>query len=136
MLRTLTSLSAVIDIESKVTQFEVLAGRAAMIGLAVAAFVELITQDGLFHHVSASSINSAGVLGLTVVSLAAVLASTSPSTDGMSLREAVVTSLTASSRSAGSVTQAPSVDKAVDKLFDTVIADNMTYLTIPDEDHL
>lgn len=101
----------------------------------MAALVELVTQDGIFHPLTLEVINSVALLGVTLVAVASTLAVTSKARYGMSLREAVITSLTASARSAGSITQAP-VDKAVDKLFDTVISDNMSYLTIPDDDHI
>jgi hypothetical protein len=97
--------------------------------------VEVVTQHGIFHSLDLASINSVALLGVSLIAVASTLAVTSTASYGMSLREAVITSLTASRRSAGSVTQAP-VDQAVDELFDTVIADNMTYLTIPDDDHI
>ncbi|KAG2484518.1 hypothetical protein HYH03_016658 [Edaphochlamys debaryana] len=115
------SLAASIEINGQVQKFESLAGRSAMIGVAVAMGIELITERGIFLPLTVDSALALGGAMIATVAGAswAALATLNTST-GEALLEAVYASLTAVQRSAASVT-GTQVDKAVDYVLDTVV---------------
>lgn len=112
--------------DARVRTFETFAGRSAMVGFVVAVFCELVTEQGLFHAVTLDDMKAMGAFSLTVITLSAVLATMSKRRLGNRLTEAVISSLTAAKRSAGSVTQ-KQVDKAVDYFFEKVFNMSMVY---------
>ncbi|GLC40882.1 hypothetical protein PLESTF_001047300 [Pleodorina starrii] len=121
------SLAAAVELNSQVQRYETFAGRSAMVGLAVAAFIEVITDHSVFFPVNNDTATTYACVALGTLATAVGIAfargqndSTAAGT-GIDTLEAVYASLTAVKRSAASVTQAQ-VDKAVDYILETVLA--------------
>ena len=81
-------------------------------------------QQGLFGAWDSQDVSLFGATALVLVSASAVLATMSKRRLGLKFKEAVITSLTALSRSRGSLTN-HSVDSAVDYVFDVVFDKDM-----------
>lgn len=113
------------DINARVQSFENYAGRAAMVGLLVTFLTEVVQPaEGLFGSWDQQCASGFALVATALVGGAAGLATMSTRKLGAGVSEAVFTSLTALSRSAGSVTN-KNVDKAVDYVFDTVFNNSM-----------
>ena len=140
-------------------RFEQLAGRSAMVrpqlssaatpstsgpsfdkscmvqvGFAIAVLAELVfPQQGLFGSWDSHDISLYAATATLLVTVSALLATMSKRRLGLTFKEAVITSLTAFSRSRGSLTN-KTVDSAVDYVFDDVFDKNMVLKNlIPDE---
>lgn len=133
-LPVMSLISACIEVEAQVQRFELVAGRSAMIGFLLAVFVELFTDEGVFH-VSSDVLSLFGSLSIVCLIGAVILAATSKRRLGAPFKEAVITSLTAAKRSAASVTQSP-VDKAVDTLCDIVPGIYSLYTIMTDDEYI
>lgn len=121
-----------------VSRFEVFAGRSAMVGVSVALFVELLTEDSFFSTgTNLLDVTLLASLGLGTVTIAGLLAATSQRRFASPLMEAVITSLTAAKRSAGSVTQRQVdgvVDDVFERTFDNEKLKDLTSALIAEED--
>lgn len=119
-LKVISCLAACVEADAIVASFETIAGRSAMVGFAIAFCSELLLPKGLFGAWKVDY-NLIFYTALSLVCSAAVLATMSKRRLGKPFREAVLTSLTALSRSAGSITNR-NVDGAVDYVFEQVFA--------------
>lgn len=133
-LPVMSLISACIEMDAEVQRFELVAGRSAMIGFFVAIFVEVGTDNSIFG-VSDSALSLFGSLLVFSVVSAVVLAVNAKNRLGATFKEAVITSLTAVKRSAGSVSQSQ-VDKAVDYIFDIVPGIYSLYTIMTDDDYI
>lgn len=104
-------LAACCEVQEQVRRYEVLAGRSAMIGFAVALAVEGITEKGVFFGMAAETAVPYACGAASVLAVSALLAVAR----NQGLLEAVYASLTAVRRSAASVTEAQ-VDTQVDAI--------------------
>lgn len=114
----LKMLAACCEVQDQVRRYEVLAGRSAMIGFAVALAVEGITEKGVFFGMAAETAVPYACGAASVLAGAALLAvarNQGSGADGQGLLEAVYASLTAVRRSAASVTETQ-VDTTVDAI--------------------
>ncbi|PNW80062.1 hypothetical protein CHLRE_08g376300v5 [Chlamydomonas reinhardtii] len=120
------SLAAAVELDGKVQRYETFAGRSAMVGVAAATVIELVTEQGVLGSVTAESvvtyIAATAAAVATAIGIAFFRSRSDNVTDlgGLELLEPVYASLTAVRRSAASVTQAQ-VDRAVDYLYETVL---------------
>lgn len=114
----LKMLAACCEVQEQVRRYEVLAGRSAMIGFAVALAVEGITEKGVFFGMAAETAVPYACGAASVLAVSALLAvarNQGSGADGQGLLEAVYASLTAVRRSAASVTETQ-VDTQVDAI--------------------
>lgn len=126
-------IAAAIEIDDSLHRFETVAGRSAMMGFVSAAAAELVLPaGGLFGGWSGEQLSVFSSVALLAVTCSALLALASKRRSGLRLREAVFASLTALSRSAGSLSLA-SVDEAVDSVFSSVFTDDLIRDYIEDE---
>ncbi|KAG2426528.1 hypothetical protein HXX76_011753 [Chlamydomonas incerta] len=120
------SLAAAVELDGKVQRYETFAGRSAMVGVAAATVIEVVTEQGVLGSVTAESAFSYVAATAAAVAVAIGIAFARSRSDnpedlgGLELLEPVYASLTAVRRSAASVTQAQ-VDRAVDVLYETVL---------------
>lgn len=118
-------IAACVAANDSVHRFETIAGRAAMIGFAVACFAELLLpHGGLFSSFSGTNLELFSSLALLAVAMSAGVATLSKPRIGSQLKEAVLSSLTALKRSKSSLTSLD-VDSAVDFVFDSVFSREM-----------
>eukprot|EP00208_Stichococcus_sp_RCC1054_P001699 CAMPEP_0206148790 /NCGR_PEP_ID=MMETSP1473-20131121/37435_1 /ASSEMBLY_ACC=CAM_ASM_001109 /TAXON_ID=1461547 /ORGANISM="Stichococcus sp, Strain RCC1054" /LENGTH=145 /DNA_ID=CAMNT_0053546213 /DNA_START=828 /DNA_END=1265 /DNA_ORIENTATION=- len=131
--RIVEKIAAAIEAEDSLHRFETVAGRAAMMGFFAAAFAEvLLPSHGLFGGWSGEQLSTLSTVALVAVTTSAALAVASKKKVGARLTEAVFVSLTALSRSAGSLSLT-SVDEAVDSVFSAVFTDDLIREYIEDE---
>ncbi|GLI68209.1 hypothetical protein VaNZ11_012553 [Volvox africanus] len=120
------SLAAAVELNSQVQRYETLAGRSAMVGVAAAVCIELITDHSVFYPVNSNTAIMYACVALATLASSVGIALAKGRSDspiagtGVDILEAVYASLTAVKRSAASVTQAQ-VDKAVDYVLETVL---------------
>lgn len=99
-------------LQGKVQRYETFAGRSAMVGVAAATVIELVTEQGVLGSVTAESvvtyIAATAAAVATAIGIAFFRSRSDNVTDlgGLELLEPVYASLTAVRRSAASVTQA------------------------------
>lgn len=99
---------------------ETYAGRTAMLGVAVAAGLELLLPHQPLFAADASRLPAlAAVVAALLAASAALAAAPKARRSSRLLLEPVLASLTSKSRSVGSVSRKYSVDAAVDYIFDT-----------------
>lgn len=123
--RLMEKIAAAIEADDSVHRFETVAGRAAMMGFVAAALAEFVLPaHGLFGGWSGEQLSAFSSAALVGVTCAALLAMASKRKVGTRLTEAVFASLTALSRSAGSLSLT-SVDEAVDSIFSSVFTDEI-----------
>jgi len=125
-------VSAAIESQARVQQFEELAGRSAMVGFLVALAAEVATERSVFQALDAEQLSVVAGLSLASVGLAAGLAATKE-TQLSDITEAVISSCTAVKRSASSVTQ-QQVDKAVDYMMDKAFNMGVLYTIMAEDD--
>lgn len=109
----------------------------AQIGFALALLLEVAGDArGLFGSLSEDSANAFATASIVVICSSAALAAASTRQLGRRFTEAVLTSLTAVQRSAGSVssTRVGNVDDAVDFVVDTVLSQSLVRPHLLDED--
>lgn len=95
------------------------------VGFAIAVVAEIVApQQGLFGSWEGQDASLFAATALILVSASAVLATMSKRKLGLQFKEAVITSMTALSRSRGSLTN-KTVDSAVDYVFDVVFDKDM-----------
>ncbi|KAG2430009.1 hypothetical protein HYH02_013837 [Chlamydomonas schloesseri] len=120
------SLAAAVEHDGKVQRYETFAGRSAMVGVAAAAVIEVVTEQGVLGSLTAESAITYVAATAAAIATAVGVAFARSRSDrvedlgGLELLEPVYASLTAVRRSAASVTQAQ-VDRAVDYLYETVL---------------
>lgn len=135
-LRVLGLISACVESNAITQRFEELAGRSAMVGFAVAVAVELAApQKGLFGSWDSGDVGLYGATALLLVTASALLATMSKRRLGLKFKEAVITSLTAFSRSRGSLTN-QTVDSAVDHVFQVVFDQDMVLRNLIQDEFL
>lgn len=106
----------------------------AQIGFALALLLEVAGDArGLFGGLSEDSANAFATASIVVIGSAAALAASSTRQLGRRFTEAVLTSLTAVQRSAGSISNR-NVDDAVDFVVDTVLSQSLVRPHLLDED--
>eukprot|EP00775_Hariotina_reticulata_P006814 gene6814-7030_t len=122
--------------QAQVQQFEVIAGRSAMIGFLVAFTAELLTEQSIFKTVDMQQawLYASHVLAAVLIAAAAAVA-VNKQRLGAEIKEAVITSLTAVRRSAASVT-GRQVDRAVDYVMSKAFDTSVVYNLLADEDIL
>jgi hypothetical protein len=130
-------LSACVEADAHVQIFEVVAGRSAMIGVAVALVTELITERSVFDCSGQDVGIYGGLVAGSVLSAALLAAAASPPQLGSRFKEAVISSLTAARRSASSVSERQ-VDLPVDLLFNKVFDTSLvaSYLALLEDEFL
>lgn len=135
-LRVLRLISACVESNAITQKFEELAGRSAMVGFAVAVLAEILTpQQGLFGAWDRSDISLYGATATLLITVSALLATMSKRRLGLKFKESVITSLTALSRSRGSLTNR-TVDNAVDHVFDQVFDKDMVLRNLIQDEFL
>lgn len=135
-LRVLRLISACVESNAITQKFEELAGRSAMVGFAVAVSAELAApQQGLFGAWDSSDISLYAATAILLVTVSALLATMSKRRLGLKFKEAVITSLTAFSRSRGSLTN-QTVDSAVDYVFEEVFDRDMVLRNLIQDEFL
>lgn len=135
-LRVLGLISACVESNAITQRFEELAGRSAMVGFAVAVAAELAApQKGLFGSWDSGDVELYGATALLLVTASALLATMSKRRLGLKFKEAVITSLTAFSRSRGSLTN-QTVDSAVDYVFQEVFDQDMVLRNLIQDEFL
>ncbi len=139
MLTPTTSAVFLPCAQAQVQRFEVFAGRSAMLGFAAAFAAELLTEESLFSGLlSATSdrVAYAAALAAALAVAAAAAAAASKQREGArDLEEVVITSLTASARSAASV-NGGRVDSAVDAILASMFDLSTLYSIMADEELL
>lgn len=106
------------------------------VGFAVAVVAEIVTpQQGLFGAWQGQDASLFAATALLLVSASAVLATMSKRRLGLQFKEAVITSMTALSRSRGSITNR-TVDSAVDYVFDVVFDKDMVFRDLIQDEFL
>ena len=106
------------------------------VGFAVAVVAEIVTpQQGLFGAWEGQDASLFAATALLLVSASAVLATMSKRRLGLQFKEAVITSMTALSRSRGSLTNR-TVDSAVDYVFDVVFDKDMVFRDLIQDEFL
>lgn len=156
---------ALVELQAITQKFEELAGRSAMVscsaeqrvlylwavllsfacsnserllqvGFAVAVAAELAApQQGLFGAWDSGDFSLYGATALLLVTVSALLATMSKRRLGLRFKEAVITSLTAFSRSRGSLTN-QTVDSAVDYVFEEVFDKDMVLRNLIQDEFL
>ncbi|GAB4822707.1 hypothetical protein N2152v2_009753 [Parachlorella kessleri] len=121
--------------QALVLKFETIAGRGAMIGLIVAATFELLVpHKGLFGGWQSMPKISEELAWLTIVLLALSIGlATVSGRRSQKLLEPVITSLTSTSRSVGSVAK-QNVDSAVDYVVESLFTSQMLRKNFPLDD--
>ncbi len=108
----------------------------SQVGFAVAVLAELVApQQGLFGAWDSSDISIYAATATILVTVSALLATMSKRRLGLKFKEAVITSLTAFSRSRGSLTNT-TVDSAVDYVFDEVFDKDMVLRNLIQDEFL
>ncbi len=111
-------------------------GDLLQVGFAVAVLAEILTpQQGLFGAWDSSDISLYGATATLLITVSALLATMSKRRLGLKFKEAVITSLTALSRSRGSLTN-KTVDNAVDHVFDQVFDKDMVLRNLIQDEFL
>ncbi len=111
-------------------------GDLLQVGFAVAVLAEILTpQQGLFGTWDSSDISLYGATATLLITVSALLATMSKRRLGLKFKEAVITSLTALSRSRGSLTN-KTVDNAVDHVFDQVFDKDMVLRNLIQDEFL
>ena len=106
------------------------------VGFAVAVAAELAApQKGLFGSWDGGDVSLYGATALLLVTVSALLATMSKRRLGLKFKEAVITSLTAFSRSRGSLTN-QTVDSAVDYVFEEVFDKDMVLRNLIQDEFL
>lgn len=106
------------------------------VGFAVAVAAELAApQKGLFGSWDSGDVGLYGATALLLVTASALLATMSKRRLGLKFKEAVITSLTAFSRSRGSLTN-QTVDSAVDYVFEAVFDKDMVLRNLIQDEFL
>ncbi|GIL79537.1 hypothetical protein Vretifemale_8858 [Volvox reticuliferus] len=106
------SLAAAVELNGQVQRYETLAGRSAMVGVAAAVCIELITEHSVFYPVNNDTAIMYACVALVTLATSVGIALAKGRSDspiagtGVDILEAVYASLTAVKRSAASVTQA------------------------------
>jgi hypothetical protein len=118
-------IAACVEANDSVQRFETVAGRAAMIGFAVAVAAELVLpRGGLFGGFDGALFSSYSTVALLAVCASSIVATVTKQHIGGQVKEAVFTSLTAVSRSKSSLSLLD-VDSAVDAVFSSVFSREM-----------
>lgn len=116
--RVLPLIAELLDVTTQTAILETYAGRTAMLGVAVAAALELLLpHQPLFVADASRAPELAGLVFAVVAASAGLAAASKRLRLGAALLEPVLASLTSESRSRGSVSRR-SVDDAVDFIFE------------------